>query len=95
MSLFFVVDCLRDGDPSEKLKRKIKVISDAAGDHYDRYTDNIASAEEPSDGSALVTTAGTDGFNVQDQPVGGVASATSTRVNTPQQIYAKLWYVGG
>lgn len=95
MSLVFVVDFLRDGDPSEKLKRKIKVISDAAGDHYDRYTDNVASADEPAEGSALVASAGTDGFNVQDQPVGGVAVATNARVTTPQQIYAKLWYVGG
>ncbi|OAQ28717.1 hypothetical protein K457DRAFT_19894 [Linnemannia elongata AG-77] len=83
---------LPDGDPSEKLKRKIKVISDAAGDHYDRYTDNVASADEPTEGSALVTAAGTDGFNVQDQPVGGVAAATNARVTTPQQIYAKLWH---
>ncbi|KAF9539129.1 RNA polymerase II mediator complex subunit [Mortierella hygrophila] len=83
---------LPDGDPSEKLKRKIKVISDAAGDHYDRYTDNVASADEPAEGSALVTTGGTDGFNVQDQPVGGVTATTNARANTPQQIYAKLWH---
>lgn len=41
-----------------------------------------------------MTAAGTDGFNVQDQPVGGVAAATNARVTTPQQIYAKLWYEG-
>ncbi|KAF9155511.1 RNA polymerase II mediator complex subunit [Linnemannia schmuckeri] len=88
---------LPDGNACEKLKRKIKVISDAAGDHYDRYTDNVASVKEPAEGSAVATTAGTDGFNVQDQPAGGVtaasaATATNARVTSPQGIYAKLWH---
>ncbi|KAG0212395.1 RNA polymerase II mediator complex subunit [Mortierella sp. GBA30] len=37
---------LPDGDPAEKLKRKIKAITDAAGDSYDQFTDNIVASEE-------------------------------------------------
>lgn len=38
-------DC-RDGDPAEKLKRKIKTITDAAGDNYDQFTENVVSPQE-------------------------------------------------
>ncbi|CAO3572948.1 unnamed protein product [Mortierella alpina] len=41
-----IPDC-RDGDPAEKLKRKIKAITDAAGDGYDQFTENVVSSGEP------------------------------------------------
>ncbi|KAK3832831.1 MAG: subunit 17 of mediator complex-domain-containing protein [Linnemannia gamsii] len=95
---------LPDGDPSEKLKRKIKVISDAAGDYYDQYTDNATSTEALGGGSATgVTTSGKDRFIIQGES-GGSAVATSTaaaaaavvvanaRVTSPQGIYTKLWH---
>ncbi|KAF9959388.1 hypothetical protein BGZ72_009753 [Mortierella alpina] len=37
---------LPDGDPAEKLKRKIKAITDAAGDNYDQFTENVVTPGE-------------------------------------------------
>ncbi|KAG0211946.1 RNA polymerase II mediator complex subunit [Mortierella sp. NVP41] len=89
---------LPDGDPSEKLKRKIKTITDAAGDYYDQYTDNAASTEDPAEGSPAVATTSKDVAVIQEGPaVGAVAAnaaagAANARVTSPQGIYAKLWH---
>ncbi|KAF9125268.1 hypothetical protein BGW39_007533 [Mortierella sp. 14UC] len=97
---------LPDGDPSEKLKHKIKVISDAAGDYYDQYTDNAASTEAPTRGvSAAVTNSGQDRLVIQSEtgepvvttpapaPAAAAAAAVvNARVASPQGLYSKLWH---
>ncbi|KAF9920528.1 RNA polymerase II mediator complex subunit [Linnemannia zychae] len=90
---------LPDGNSSEKLKRKIKVIADAAGDYYDQYTENAASSEEPTDGSTTATTTGKDITFAQEESGGGMAissaamtAAANMKVTSPQGIYSKLWH---
>ncbi|KAF9431470.1 FtsJ methyltransferase domain-containing protein 2 [Entomortierella beljakovae] len=69
-----------DGDPCEKLKRKIKTITEIAGDNYDQFTDNVAKQEEEKkqqqeDGLS------TKGETTQDQeskPAGGKDTEPST-----------------
>ncbi|KAI7822344.1 subunit 17 of mediator complex-domain-containing protein [Gamsiella multidivaricata] len=97
---------LPDGDPSEKLKRKVKAIVEIAGDNYDQFTENIASADlkQQDDKSAALATEKDDAADGEKDAepapaivpattaVAGPASAANTRVNPPQAIYAKLWH---
>ncbi|KAI1302435.1 hypothetical protein EDD11_005601 [Mortierella claussenii] len=91
-----------DGDPTEKLKRKIMTISAIAGDKYDNFTDNIvAAAENIQEGDkqsvGLKDQEGTsgaenDGESSATATVPAAASSATARVTSPQGIYAKLWY---
>ncbi|KAF9908591.1 hypothetical protein EC991_009736 [Linnemannia zychae] len=93
---------LPDGDPSEKLKRKIKIISDAAGDFYDQYTDNAASKEALASGasgavtnssnSRVVVQSGSSGSVVTTSPAPAAAAVANARVSSPQGLYSKLWH---
>ncbi|KAF9338274.1 hypothetical protein BG006_006616 [Podila minutissima] len=92
-----------DGDPSEKLKRKIKTIVDLAGDHYDDFTENLPKPQEPGqDENASETATGAKkevviAENV-DQPSSTpviLASINAQRVTTPQGVYGKLWHAQG
>ncbi|KAG9319847.1 hypothetical protein KVV02_005326 [Mortierella alpina] len=99
---------LPDGDPAEKLKRKIKAITDAAGDHYDQFTENVVSPEEqqaqeqlqpPQEPSgAEQTHAVTSDSHTHAEsaliPATNAAAiaAANARVTSPQGIYIKLWH---
>ncbi|KAF9100633.1 RNA polymerase II mediator complex subunit [Mortierella sp. AM989] len=92
---------LPDGDPSEKLKRKIKTITEIAGDKYDQFTDNVAVSEEKqqADNATLESTdQGNAAATDKDAESATVAVPTSTaatgnaRITSPQGIYAKLWH---
>ncbi|KAF9940886.1 hypothetical protein BGZ67_006548 [Mortierella alpina] len=99
---------LPDGDPAEKLKRKIKAITDAAGDNYDQFTENVVSPEEqqaqeqlqpPQEPSgAEQTYAATSESHTHAEsaliPATNVAAiaAANARVTSPQGIYIKLWH---
>ncbi|KAF9184223.1 RNA polymerase II mediator complex subunit [Haplosporangium sp. Z 11] len=97
---------LPDGDPAEKLKRKIKTIADAAGDNYDQFTDNVVSSQEAGqkqhEDDAVALTKDKDSITVAEEKgaeaiaapsVPSTASAVANaRVTSPQGIYAKLWH---
>ncbi|KAK3817202.1 MAG: subunit 17 of mediator complex-domain-containing protein [Benniella sp.] len=50
---------LPDGDPAEKLRRKIKTITELSGDNYDQFTESVAVEEEHQDEKAEVPTTAT------------------------------------
>ncbi|KAG0018051.1 hypothetical protein BGZ80_007617 [Entomortierella chlamydospora] len=97
---------LQDGDPSEKLKRKIKTITEIAGDKYDQFTDNVAAVTEDKqqgDNSALETTDQDNAAAEKDSEYATAvattsaqattaAVATNARITSPQGIYVKLWH---
>jgi len=87
----------RDGDPAEKLKRKIKTIADIAGDNYDHFTDNVATKAEPKQPEDDASQTADDRDNATAAAVlattpTAAAAAANSRVTSPQAIYAKLWY---
>ncbi|KAF9028498.1 hypothetical protein BGZ52_010823 [Haplosporangium bisporale] len=93
-----------DGDPSEKLKRKIRTIVDLAGDHYDDFTENLPTAQEQGqDEHASEGVKNEDAITESvDQPSStpvfsaAVASVNPAhRVTTPQGVYGKLWHAQG
>ncbi|KAG0310068.1 hypothetical protein BGZ99_000684 [Dissophora globulifera] len=91
---------LPDGDPAEKLKRKIKTIADIAGDNYDQYTENVSSASDSkrsdNDDSAQAATEQDKAVSTTAvatiAPSAAAAAAANTRITSPQAIYAKLWH---
>ncbi|KAG0233220.1 RNA polymerase II mediator complex subunit [Mortierella sp. GBA43] len=97
---------LPDGDPDEKLRRKIKTITDLSGDNFDQFTESVATVEEEQNtedkatGSitatteqSTVTTNKDDAEALPVAPTSASASAAvNTRVASPQAIYAKLWH---
>ncbi|KAF9172354.1 RNA polymerase II mediator complex subunit [Mortierella sp. AD011] len=97
---------LQDGDLSEKLKRKIKTITEIAGDKYDQFTDNVTTVTEDKqqdDNSALETTDQDNAAAEKDSEyatavattsaqAAAVAAATNARITSPQGIYVKLWH---
>ncbi|KAF9427336.1 hypothetical protein BGZ94_005083 [Podila epigama] len=100
---------ISEGDPSEKLKRKVKTIVDLAGESYDDFTENLpgcqdkAERDEPAADGAVVKSdnTATAAASTLDQatpsiPVSTVANSNAAqRVTTPQGVYAKLWHAQG
>ncbi|KAG0040643.1 hypothetical protein BGZ82_000064 [Podila clonocystis] len=91
-----------DGDPSEKLKRKVKTIVDLAGDHYDDFTENLPKPQEPGQDENASDTTGAKNEDVTaenvDQPSSTpviLASINAQRMTTPQGVYGKLWHAQG
>ncbi|KAG0251952.1 RNA polymerase II mediator complex subunit [Mortierella polycephala] len=97
---------LPDGDPAEKLKRKIKTIADAAGDNYDQFTDNVVSSQEAGqqqqEGDTVALAKDKDSSTVAEEKDAeamvapsappAASAVANTRVTSPQGIYAKLWH---
>jgi hypothetical protein len=97
-SLLSFFDCFlarlcSDGDPAEKLKRKIKVISDVAGEKYDEFTENLPSPKDQLDEKIDSQEIPKDDGVTKEQAavVAPASSMATTRVTSPQGIYAKLW----
>ncbi|KAG0029665.1 hypothetical protein BGZ81_003546 [Podila clonocystis] len=91
-----------DGDPSEKLKRKVKTIVDLAGDHYDDFTENLPKPQEPGQDENASDTTGAKNEDATtenvDQPSSTpviLASINAQRMTTPQGVYGKLWHAQG
>ncbi|KAF9205499.1 FtsJ methyltransferase domain-containing protein 2 [Haplosporangium sp. Z 27] len=91
---------LPDGDPSEKLKRKIKTITEIAGDQYDQFTDNVTTITEKKqqEDSTTLETGDQDSKTIPEKEeevttaVTTTSAAANTRITSPQGIYAKLWH---
>ncbi|KAF9569134.1 RNA polymerase II mediator complex subunit [Mortierella alpina] len=99
---------LPDGDPAEKLKRKIKAITDAAGDNYDQFTENVVSPEdqqaqelealqEPAVATEQTQAATSDNNTNTESALipatnAAATAAANARVTSPQGIYIKLWH---
>ncbi|KAI8606280.1 subunit 17 of mediator complex-domain-containing protein [Dissophora ornata] len=90
---------LPDGDPAEKLKRKIKTIADIAGDNYDHFTDNVATKAElkqPEDDASQTAddrdNATTAAVLATTSTAAASTAVANARVTSPQAIYAKLWH---
>ena len=79
--LYALIPC-RDGDPAEKLRRKIKTITDLSGDGYDQFTESVAVEEENQDDKAEAPTTATGDqdlatINKSDTEVPSVVSTVS------------------
>ncbi|KAF9585509.1 RNA polymerase II mediator complex subunit [Lunasporangiospora selenospora] len=92
---------LPDGDPAEKLKRKIKVIAETAGEKFDEFTENIPLPQSQEsdtnlnqdlkiksldkDSSEPSASAGTIALASASIPSSASASATAARTSSSPQ----------